>query len=84
MIDAAASGLPIVVNDTIKALERVEGNGLMYKLGDVEDLKEKLLELVDPSLRKKLGQYGRKKIVNLFSWKSIAKKREYDYLQALK
>ena len=28
MLDAAACGLPIVVNDTLKAVERIEGNGL--------------------------------------------------------
>jgi glycosyltransferase involved in cell wall biosynthesis len=84
MIDAAACGLPIIVNDTIQTLERVDGNGLMYKLGDVEDLKEKLLVLADPVLRKKLGKFGRDKIVSLFSWSSIAKKRETDYFQSLK
>ena len=38
MLDAAACGLPVVVNDTLRATERINGNGLQYRLNDVDDL----------------------------------------------
>jgi glycosyltransferase involved in cell wall biosynthesis len=83
MIDAAACGIPIVINHTVKATERVEGNGLMYQLMDVDDLVRVLLELKDPAVRKKLGDFGAEKIRENFSWKSLAKQRIADYEAAL-
>ncbi len=83
MIDAAACGIPIVINHTVQATERVEGNGLMYQLMDVDDLVRVLLELKDPALRKKLGDFGAEKIREQFSWKSLAKQRIADYEAAL-
>src|SRR5205085_1871212 len=52
MQDAAACGLPIVANDTMAATERLDGNGAVYKLNDLEDLVGVLLELRDPETRK--------------------------------
>jgi glycosyltransferase involved in cell wall biosynthesis len=37
MLDAAACGLPIVVNDT-SSLLGIEGNGLVYELNNVDDM----------------------------------------------
>lgn len=82
MLDAAACGLPIVVNDTIAAVERVEGNGLKYRLNDVNDLVRALHELEDPLVRQRLGSFGAKKMV-AFSWESIARRRLQDYRAAL-
>jgi len=83
MLDAAASALPIIVNDTVKAVERCEGNGIMYKLDDVDDLVEKLLTLKDKDLRIELGEVGRDKMQELFSWDKIAQERTLDYYEAL-
>ncbi|MFN8353472.1 MAG: glycosyltransferase family 4 protein [Spirosomataceae bacterium] len=80
MLDAAASGIPIIVNDTLKATERIDGNGLSYKLGNFEDLAHKLRLLGDKSYRKKLGDTGRYRMETLFSWDKIAKERIQDYL----
>ena len=79
MLDAAACGLPIVVNDTIIALERVRGNGLMYRLNDIEDLMRVLVVLKDPVLRKSLGETGSHKMKNEYSWEILAERRRKDF-----
>ena len=83
MIDCAASGTPIVVNDTIAAVERVEGNGLTYRLGDCEDLKRALLELRTAESRTALGQAGAAKMEGQFSWRALVQRRVDDYRLAL-
>lgn len=83
MIDAAASGTPIIVNDTIAAVERVEGNGLKYRLGDLADLKRALTELASPESRRILGEAGARKMEERFSWTSLVKVRLDDYARAL-
>jgi glycosyltransferase involved in cell wall biosynthesis len=81
MLDAAATGIPIIVNHTVHATERHQGNGLTYDLGNIEDLAEKILTLYnDPKLREKLGQEGERKMREEFSWDKIAKEREADYV----
>jgi glycosyltransferase involved in cell wall biosynthesis len=82
MLDAAATGIPIVVNNTIHAVERYEGNGLTYELGNAEDLASKILRLYqDRELCSSLGRNGFQKMNNLFSWDRIAKEREEDYIK---
>jgi glycosyltransferase involved in cell wall biosynthesis len=83
MLDAAACGLPIVVNDTLVAIERIEGNGLIYKLNDVNDLVRALRSLRAPQERKRLGLLGADKMARTFSWESVAKRRLADYEVAL-
>lgn len=83
MIDTAACGLPIVVNDTLAAVERIEGNGLTYKLNDLTDLIQVLLSLRNPEIRQKLGFFGATKMARDFSWETLAKRRIYDYKKAL-
>ena len=80
MLDAAACGTPTVVNDTLAALERVEGNGLRYRLNDLEDLKRTLRELRDPALRATLGARGAEKMRTQFSWSELTQRRLDDYL----
>lgn len=83
MMDAAACGLPIVVNDTLVAYDRIEGNGISYKLNDVNDLVRVLRSLRTPQERKRLGFLGADKMARDFSWESVAKRRLADYEAAL-
>lgn len=83
MMDAAACGIPIIVNDTIIATERVEGNGLTYRLGDVDDLVRSLLSLRDSESRMALGSCGTRKMTTQFSWDMIAHHRLDGYTAAL-
>lgn len=83
MLDAAACGLPLIANHTITALERLEGNGLCYRLGDVDDMVRALMELRDSNTRKCMGLRGATKMAREFSWDSIARRRVRDYCSAL-
>lgn len=84
MLDAAACGLPIVVNHTMTAPERVAGNGLTYLLNDAKDLLRVLLELKDLSTRREMGRIGAQKMARDFSWESVARCRLRDYEAALR
>lgn len=80
MLDAAATGIPIIVNNTIHAKERYEGNGLTYELGNTDDMVRQILKLYDnPDLRTSLGKEGQRKMQEIYSWDRIAKEREEDY-----
>jgi len=83
MLDAAACGLPIVANDTVTAKERIEGNGLFYRLNDRENLIDVLLQLRDPQTRRRLGQFGAQKMERQFSWERMVQRRIQDYQAAL-
>jgi glycosyltransferase involved in cell wall biosynthesis len=83
MLDAATCGLPIVVNDTLLAKERIDGNGITYRLNDSADLAEKIRLLSDPTYRHQLGDVGAHRMTELFSWNNIARRRLADYEAAL-
>jgi glycosyltransferase involved in cell wall biosynthesis len=83
MLDAAACGLPVVVNHTLLARERVEGNGLTYRLNELDDLVLTLRRLQDPALRRQLGDAGAAKMRERFSWDSIARGRLLDFEKVL-
>lgn len=84
MLDCAASGTPIIVNHTLAAVERVEGNGLKYLLNDRADLKRALLELKDLARRQEFGAFGARKIEDGFSWRALVQIRLDDYAAALR
>ena len=79
MLDAASSGLPIIVTDSIGELKRVEGNGYVYKEGNTDDLSEKLLNLSDKKLRDTMGRKGSNKMRENYSWINVATNIENDY-----
>ena len=83
MIDAAACGLPTIVNDTIVATERIEGNGLTYKLNDQADLERALLSLASQHERQQLGSHGATKMKDHYSWEALVAERVGDYRKAI-
>jgi glycosyltransferase involved in cell wall biosynthesis len=83
MLDAAACGLPIVVNNTLRATERISGNGLTYVLNDQGSLEQVLSQLLDPSERKRLGDVGARRMAEQFSWDALVRRRIADYRRAL-
>jgi len=83
MLDAAASGLPLVVSCAMGESERVSGNGALYEENSVEDLERALLSLADEGTRRSLGSHGRAKMIEKFSWTSIASAVASDYSAAL-
>ena len=83
MLDAAATGLPIVVSDRLVARERVDANGLTYLEGDFGDLQRVLMQLCSKELRSELGGAGVKKMVERFSWDAVAKRTLHDFAEAM-
>jgi glycosyltransferase involved in cell wall biosynthesis len=82
-LDAAASGLPIVLSDRISVRERVDGNGRTYREGDPSDLAAQLKTLAKASVRKALGDVGSAKMAAEYSWLGLAEKRAADYSAAI-
>ena len=82
MLDAAACGLPIVVNDTLLARERIEGNGVTYRLNDPADLADKIRLLSNPIYGRQLGEVGARRMTQLYSWRDIARRRLAEYESA--
>lgn len=82
-LDAAACGLPVIISDAVGYRDHVEGNGLVFKYGDVEDLCRLLLHLTDPGIRERLGAHGASKMLNGWSWELRARQRLSDYQAAL-
>jgi glycosyltransferase involved in cell wall biosynthesis len=67
IIEAQASGVPVVVSDSGGPKELVENNqtGLITKSHDVEDLTRAIRELVvDSSRRKSMGNHARDSVIN--------------------
>ena len=83
MLDAAASGLPLIISNTVQATERVKDIGLTYIENDIEDLCSTLLKLKDPVLRKKLGENGVERMRNHFSWLKMAQIRVEEFNKIL-
>ena len=76
IIEAQASGVPVVVSDSGGPKELVEdkANGLITKSHDVDDFTRAVRALVvDPGLRKKMGHCARKSVVDR-SWPSAFRK----------
>ena len=65
------------------AKERLDGNGLTYRLNDQGDLVRALLGLRDAETRRAMGERGARKMAEEFSWESIARRRIRDYEAAL-
>lgn len=84
MLDAAASGIPIIISDKVLAVERVQGNGVTYKENDTEDLMRALESLRDADRRNRLGKVGAEKMRREYSWLAIARRRIEDYAAALR
>jgi glycosyltransferase involved in cell wall biosynthesis len=78
-LDAAASGLPLVISNRTDVPERIDGNGLTYEENDDADLAARLESLRDPELRRRMGQIGSVRIRERFSWRVLAEKRVRDY-----
>ena len=67
IIEAQASGVPVIVSDSGGPKELVENarNGLITKSHDLEDLTRAIRELVvDSNLRKEMGVHARESVIN--------------------
>ncbi|TXI62548.1 glycosyltransferase family 4 protein [Mycolicibacterium mageritense] len=85
-VEAMASGTPIVASRTGALPEVVGDDGRCARLvrpADVDELTSVLGELLDSPLeRQKLGQAGRQRALDVFSWESVAAQTVSVYEQA--
>jgi glycosyltransferase involved in cell wall biosynthesis len=82
MLDAAATGLPLIVSAAIGESARVSGNGAFYDENDPATMAGVLTSLASRPDRQRLGAAGRAKMIEHFSWTLIAKSIEADYAAA--
>jgi len=74
MLEALASGLPLIATDTGGSKELIHNgrNGFIIKMKDPADIAEKLEKLINnPVLMKSMGEESRK-IAETMSWKKVA------------
>jgi len=74
MLEALASGLPLIATDTGGTKELIEEgtNGFIVKMEDSRDLADKIKILMrDENLRKRMGEASRKKAETM-SWEKVA------------
>ncbi|MBI5344463.1 MAG: glycosyltransferase, partial [Deltaproteobacteria bacterium] len=74
LIEAAASGRPIVAYDVpgCREVVRHNRNGLLVPSGNTEALADALKKLLDdPAARRRMGAYGRELAVNEFSLEKV-------------
>lgn len=83
MLDAAACGLPLIVSDGIVYRSHVNGNGCIFHMNDLNSLVKTLWDLEPKWVREKLGAHGAAKMLEHFSWESVARRRMEDYESAL-
>ena len=84
LLEASASGLPMVVNDlpTYRCIIDDGYNGVIAKGNNENDLAHAIIHLLkNPSLRHKMGGNARKKASD-FAWDSIAAQTEEVYREA--
>lgn len=82
LIEALASGLPVIAYDSGSIRENLEDAGILVKEGDIQGLVKILNQLLKNSAaRKKLGRMGRKRAEKFFDSEKTARKIERIYAQ---
>jgi len=80
LIEAMATGLPIVAYDTGAIREVLSEAGSLVKEGDITGLENEIKSLIEsPSLRQKIGTMGRRRAEKEFDSRKTAKKIEQLY-----
>jgi len=83
-LEAMACAKPIIVSDLPGPNSLVEGNGLIVRVNDVEDLAEKIKKLIeDKKLGVEFGQQSLKLAQTKYNWSQIVKDIEKIYYDAI-
>lgn len=86
IIESAGAGVPYVVSDipVFKEITKNGQGGLLFKLGDIQDLAAKIEKLLtDRNLYKKKSR-GAKNLAKNYNWSDIAHETEKTYLKLIK
>ena len=85
-LEAGACGRPVIVTDLPWGRDRESiGVAVCYQIGDVDDLKRKISELLsNPEQLKAIGQRARTTILERFSYDAVATRSEQFMREAVK
>jgi glycosyltransferase involved in cell wall biosynthesis len=84
IIEAMACEVPVLGSDSGEIPATIARAGLIFKEGDVRDLKEKIEGLMrNRDLRASLTKKGRERVLENFSWKVIAKRQHQVYTELM-
>lgn len=86
VLEAMASGKPVIVSALPgpARLVREGKTGLIAKIGDPEDLRDKIEYLSnEPSLRREMGAAAREEVVAIYSWETIGGRLESEFLNMI-
>lgn len=74
VLEYMALGKPLVQFDLTEGRYSAQDASLYAKPNDAKDMAKKIIELLDnEELRKKMGEYGRNRVVNELSWEHTSK-----------
>src|SRR3990167_3589253 len=74
LVEAMACEVPVIGSSYGAIPEVIRDCGLIFREGDINELAEKIsILLKNPDMRKRLGQEGRSRAIEHFSWQSFAK-----------
>ncbi|MFA5076208.1 MAG: glycosyltransferase family 4 protein [Patescibacteria group bacterium] len=82
LVEAMACGKPVIASNLAGVRSVVDDgvNGLLTEPQNVEDLKEKIMKILDnPELADRFGQAGLAKVKERYNWQSIAKRIDEVY-----
>jgi glycosyltransferase involved in cell wall biosynthesis len=85
IINYMGAGLPIVCFDTLNNRALLQQNGFFAKIGDSEDLANKIVEaLENDAMAQGIGDQNRKRVQEKFSWRASGQKLSDIYFKAKK
>ena len=79
ILDAMACGLPVIVNDRIRAPERRRHPECLYQLDNLDSLVQVMRTLLDVPTRQRIGKDNAQFILKNLSWDLIARERVASY-----
>jgi glycosyltransferase involved in cell wall biosynthesis len=84
LIEGMACEVPVLGSDSGEIPTTIGKAGLIFREGDVRDLKEKIEAFIrNRDLRAMLAQRGRKRVLGHFSWKKISEKQYQVYTELM-
>ena len=75
ILEAMSCGLPVVCTKLPQLTDLIKGSGLLVPVRDSQALAEAIFRIIsDKELAQKLGENGRKKVVDNYSWEDTVNK----------
>lgn len=77
LLEAMGAGTCVVVNGIPEQLETIGDSGVHYRMNDLEDLKQKVQELIDnPNLRDYYAHRTQKRVEKYYRWEDVINRYE--------